>query len=84
MPAVNSNAQADDAPGEVPPLPSPGATADRVNRIQRIQRIVDIVEMLNGTEDQKTVIEDERKNLTAFVAEGLDAALTAKVKAILK
>jgi len=81
MPAVNSNAKADDAPGEVPPLPSPGATADRVNRIQRI---VDIVEMLSGTPDQETVIEDERKNLTAFIAEGLDASLTAKVKAILK
>jgi hypothetical protein len=40
--------------------------------------------MLNGTPDQETVIEDERKNLTAFIAEGLDASLTANVKAILK
>jgi len=81
MPAVNLNAKADDAPGEVPPLPSPGATADRV---ERIQRIVDLIERLNGTQDQETVIEDERQNLTAFTAEGLDASLTAKVKALLK
>ena len=81
MPAVNSNAKADDAPGEVPPLPSPGATPDRV---ARIARIVAIVEKLKGTPDQQTVIEDERKNLEAFTAEGLDAELTAKIKAILK
>jgi hypothetical protein len=81
MPAGKSEAKADDALGEVPPLPSPSATPDRVSRIARI---VGLIERLKGTEDQETIIEDERQNLEAFVAEGLDASLTAKVKAILK
>lgn len=91
MPAGKSEAKADDAPGEVPPLPSPGATPatnqspmKSNDRTERIRRIVAIIEKLNGTPDQQTVIEDERQNLEAFAAEGLDASLTAKVKAILK
>jgi len=76
-----SEAQADDAPGEVPPLPSPGALPDR---IQRIANILDRIERLNGTPDQATIIEDERANLEKFTTEGLDAALTAKIKSVLK
>ena len=76
-----SEAQADDAPGEVPPLPSPGALPDR---IQRIANILDRIERLNGAPDQATIIEDERANLERFTTEGLDPALTAKVKAVLK
>lgn len=81
MPAGKSEAKADDAPGEVPPLPSPGALPDR---IQRVTNILERVERLKGTPDQETVIEDERSNLEHFTTEGLDPALTAKVKAILK
>jgi hypothetical protein len=77
----DSGSNALEAPGEVPPLSSPGATPDRVSRIGAIYALI---ERLKGTPDRDNVIEDERANLEAFVEEDFDSPLTAKIKSLLK
>jgi hypothetical protein len=77
----DSGSNALEAPGEVPPLSSSGATPDRVSRIECIYAII---ERLKGTPDRDNVIEDERANLEAFIEEDFDSPLTAKIKSLLK
>lgn len=77
---LQGNAQ--ETPGEVSPLPSPGAT--RSDREDRIAGIVDRIERLKGTDNAETIIDDERKNLESFLAETSNKELKNKISAILK
>ena len=56
------------------------------SRAEGIARILGILKPLEGMPDAKTVIEDERKNLEAFLTESHPGfeSLAAEVKAILK
>lgn len=56
------------------------------SRADGIARILAILKPLDGLEDAKTVIDDERKNLEAFLTESHPGfeSLAAEVKAILK
>lgn len=68
-------------PGEVPPLSSPGASSDKDSRIERI---LDLVAKLKGKPDAETVLEDERKNLTAYLNDTKNERLKTRVKELLK
>lgn len=68
---------------EVPPLSSSPAIPDRV---ERIGRILDILERVKGTGNEDAILDDERSNLEAFLAQyGADFKAEAdRVKAWLK
>ena len=78
--AKDSQGTALNEPEGVSPLSPSGSTPDRE---QRISRILELVDRLDG-EAKATVIDDERKNLEAFLTEQYSETLKTKVRSALK